>query len=276
VAGIALAGMAAAHLGELSQSTGVSVESLSLLGDVAEAKGISVDQMGKALEKLSKSAVAAAQAGPKASNAYKDLGIAVTNADGTMRSAEDIFNSVSAKFATMPDGPLKTAEAMMKLEGDEQIGANIVKRALQEPLRQIAENAGEEGAIVLGKVNDSHDNNFGYNALTGDYEDLVKAGVLDPTKVVRTVCRANFSRRNSATACGCFMSCCGWCSFRRGAADLRPADRSKGRLLHRRDRSLRGQVHFLWRELDACVLAQEERARAVRGWRKTANGNAAN
>jgi chaperonin GroEL len=61
-----------------------------------------------------------------------------------------------------------------------------VRRALQEPLRQIAENAGEEGAIVLGKINDSKDNNYGYNALTGDYEDLVKAGVLDPTKVVRT------------------------------------------------------------------------------------------
>jgi chaperonin GroEL len=74
----------------------------------------------------------------------------------------------------------------IKLEGDEQIGVNVVKRALQEPLRQIAENAGEEGAIVLGKVNDSKDNNFGYNALTGEYEDLVKAGVLDPTKVVRT------------------------------------------------------------------------------------------
>jgi len=74
----------------------------------------------------------------------------------------------------------------LKLEGDEQIGVNIVKRALQEPLRQIAENAGEEGAIVLGKVNDAKDNNYGFNALTGDYEDLVKAGVLDPTKVVRT------------------------------------------------------------------------------------------
>jgi chaperonin GroEL len=74
----------------------------------------------------------------------------------------------------------------LKLDGDEQIGLNIVKRALQEPLRQIAENAGEEGAIVLGKVNDSKDNNFGFNALTSEYEDLVKAGVLDPTKVVRT------------------------------------------------------------------------------------------
>jgi chaperonin GroEL len=74
----------------------------------------------------------------------------------------------------------------LKLEGDEQIGINIVKKALQEPLRQIAENAGEEGAVVLGRINDSKDINFGYNALTGEYEDLVKAGVLDPTKVVRT------------------------------------------------------------------------------------------
>src|SRR5438046_2791881 len=74
----------------------------------------------------------------------------------------------------------------LKLESDEQTGVSIVKRALTEPLRQIAENAGEEGAIVLGKVLDSKDPNFGYNALTGEYEDLVKAGVLDPTKVVRT------------------------------------------------------------------------------------------
>jgi chaperonin GroEL len=74
----------------------------------------------------------------------------------------------------------------VKLDGDEQIGINIVKRAITEPLRMIAENAGEEGAVVLGKVTEAKETNFGYNALTGEYEDLVKAGVLDPTKVVRT------------------------------------------------------------------------------------------
>jgi chaperonin GroEL len=74
----------------------------------------------------------------------------------------------------------------LKVEGDEQIGVNIVKRAITEPLRMIAENAGAEGAIVLGKVSEAKDNNFGYNAQTDEYEDLVKAGVLDPTKVVRT------------------------------------------------------------------------------------------
>jgi chaperonin GroEL len=74
----------------------------------------------------------------------------------------------------------------LKLTGDEQIGVNIVKRALSEPLRHIAGNAGEEGAVVLGEVQNAKDPNYGYNALTGEYEDLVKAGVLDPTKVVRT------------------------------------------------------------------------------------------
>ena len=61
-----------------------------------------------------------------------------------------------------------------------------MKRALEEPLRQIVENAGEEGAVVIGKIRESKENNFGYNARTGEYEDLVKAGVIDPTKVTRT------------------------------------------------------------------------------------------
>jgi chaperonin GroEL len=74
----------------------------------------------------------------------------------------------------------------LKLEGDEKIGANIVRRALEEPLRQIVGNAGEEGAIVVGKIRESKENNFGYNALTNHFEDLVKAGVIDPTKVTRS------------------------------------------------------------------------------------------
>jgi chaperonin GroEL len=74
----------------------------------------------------------------------------------------------------------------VRADGDEQIGINIVKRAITEPLRQIVENAGEEGAVILGKVLESKETNFGFNAFTNEYEDLVKAGVLDPTKVVRT------------------------------------------------------------------------------------------
>jgi len=74
----------------------------------------------------------------------------------------------------------------LKLEGDEKIGANIVKRALEEPLRQIVGNAGEEGAVVIGKIRESKDKNFGYNAQSNQFEDLIKAGVVDPTKVTRT------------------------------------------------------------------------------------------
>src|SRR5499427_6026381 len=69
---------------------------------------------------------------------------------------------------------------------DEETGAEIVKRALEEPLRQIVINSGEEGAIVVGKIRESKDHNFGYNAQTDKFEDLVKAGVIDPTKVTRT------------------------------------------------------------------------------------------
>jgi chaperonin GroEL len=74
----------------------------------------------------------------------------------------------------------------LKLEGDEQIGANIVKRALEEPLRQIVANAGEEGAVVIGKIRENKDTSYGYNAQTNAFGDLVKAGVIDPTKVTRT------------------------------------------------------------------------------------------
>jgi chaperonin GroEL len=83
---------------------------------------------------------------------------------------------------------LRAANALkgIKLDGDEQIGVEIVKRACEEPLRQIAGNAGVEGAIVAEKVRSNNEPNFGYNAATDKYEDLVAAGVVDPTKVTRT------------------------------------------------------------------------------------------
>jgi len=74
----------------------------------------------------------------------------------------------------------------LKLEGDEQIGVNIVRRALEEPLRMISSNAGYEGAVVLGKVKESKDANYGFNAATEEYGDMIKDGILDPAKVTRT------------------------------------------------------------------------------------------
>src|ERR1700760_2508970 len=78
-------------------------------------------------------------------------------------------------------------EAVIKsLEGDEKIGASIIRRAIEEPVRMSVSNAGEEGGVVVGKIHESKDPNYGYNAATNEYEDLVKAGVIDPTKVTRT------------------------------------------------------------------------------------------
>jgi chaperonin GroEL len=73
----------------------------------------------------------------------------------------------------------------LKLEEDEAIGVNIVKRALEEPTRQIAVNAGHEGAVVVARVRESKDANFGFNAATEEFGDLLKAGVIDPAKVTR-------------------------------------------------------------------------------------------
>jgi chaperonin GroEL len=83
---------------------------------------------------------------------------------------------------------LRSVPALEKLkaEGDEQIGINVVKRALEEPLRWISQNAGHEGAVVVDKVRSNSNGNYGFNAQTETFGDLVNEGVIDPTKVVRT------------------------------------------------------------------------------------------
>src|SRR5438093_1220252 len=80
----------------------------------------------------------------------------------------------------------KSLEKVRGSDDDEKIGVEIVRRALEEPMRMIAQNAGAEASIVVGKVKESKDKNFGYNAQTDAFEDLVAAGVIDPTKVTRT------------------------------------------------------------------------------------------
>jgi chaperonin GroEL len=90
-----------------------------------------------------------------------------------------------------------------KLKGtddDEKIGADIVRRSLEEPIRMIVQNAGAEGSIVVGRIKESKDKNFGYNAQTDTYEDLVAAGVIDPTKVTRT------ALQNAASIAGLLLT----------------------------------------------------------------------
>jgi len=84
---------------------------------------------------------------------------------------------------------LYATRALAKLDGennDQKVGIDIVRRAIQTPVRQIADNAGADGAVIAGKLMESKDTSWGYNAQTNVYEDLVKAGIIDPTKVVRT------------------------------------------------------------------------------------------
>ncbi|MEP7274311.1 MAG: chaperonin GroEL [Acidobacteriota bacterium] len=107
---------------------------------------------------------------------------------------EDAMHATRAAVeeGIVPGGGVTMVRAAKVLDGfkladeDEQIGVNIVKRALEEPLRQIAQNAGREGAVIVERVKNEKAENFGFNAETEEYEDLVKAGVIDPAKVART------------------------------------------------------------------------------------------
>jgi chaperonin GroEL len=94
----------------------------------------------------------------------------------------------------------KALSHLVLQDPDEQIGVGIVRRAIEEPIRIIVQNAGEEGSIVIEKVRASKDNNFGYNAQTNTYEDLVVAGVIDPTKVTRT------ALQNAASIAGLLLT----------------------------------------------------------------------
>src|SRR5213593_1274418 len=88
----------------------------------------------------------------------------------------------------------------LKLHDDEAVGAGIVRRALEEPSRQIALNAGHEGAVVIGRIRDSKEENFGFNAETGEYGDMVKMGVIDPAKVTR------LALQNAASIAGLMLT----------------------------------------------------------------------
>ncbi|MCH1475951.1 MAG: chaperonin GroEL, partial [Alphaproteobacteria bacterium] len=83
---------------------------------------------------------------------------------------------------------------------DQEVGVEIVRRALQSPARNIAENAGAEGSVIVGKLLESKDANEGYDAATGTFTDMVKAGVIDPTKVVRS------SLQNAASVAGLLIT----------------------------------------------------------------------
>jgi chaperonin GroEL len=130
------------------------------------AGGVAVIKVGAATETEMKEKKARVEDALHATRAAVEEGIVAGGGVALLRAASVLEN--------------------LKGEGDEQIGINIIKRACEEPVRQISGNAGFEGPVVIGQVRGNTDTNFGFNAATGAFEDLVKSGVIDPTKVTRT------------------------------------------------------------------------------------------
>ena len=119
---------------------------------------------------------------------------------------EDAVNATraAAQEGIVPGGGLALVRATKALDrvdadGDVKTGVRLLRRAMEEPLRRIAENAGVDGAVVVGKVEESK-SAVGFNAATGKFEDLVKAGIIDPTKVVRT------ALQNAASIAGLLLT----------------------------------------------------------------------
>jgi chaperonin GroEL len=143
-------------------------------------------------------------------------GVAVINVGAATESemkekkarVEDALHATRAAVeeGIVPGGGVAFIRAQKALKGlkldesDEQIGVEIVRRAIEEPMRMIVQNAGGEGSIIVEKVRASKEANFGYNALTDAYEDLFQAGVIDPTKVTRT------ALQNAASIAGLLLT----------------------------------------------------------------------
>jgi chaperonin GroEL len=143
-------------------------------------------------------------------------GVAVINVGAATESemkekkarVEDALHATRAAVeeGIVPGGGVALVRAQKALktlkleESDEQIGVDIIRRSLEEPMRMIVQNAGGEGSIVVEKIRQSKDTNYGYNALTDEYEDLVAAGVIDPTKVTRT------ALQNAASIAGLLLT----------------------------------------------------------------------
>jgi chaperonin GroEL len=138
--------------------------------------GVAVIRVGAATETELKEKKARVEDAMNATRAAVEEGIVAGGGVALIRAAKalDKFKA----FETNADGEAIGDE-------DEQIGVNIIRRALEEPLRQIVFNAGKEGAVIVEKVRASKDANFGYNAATETFEDLVAAGIIDPAKVTR-------------------------------------------------------------------------------------------
>jgi chaperonin GroEL len=217
----------------ISEEVGFKLEN-AVLGDLGQAKRIVIDKDnttivdGAGSEKDIQGRIQEIKAAIDKSTSDYDQeklqerlaklagGVAVINVGAATETemkekkarVEDALHATRAAVeeGIVPGGGVALLRSQLKLkklkleETDEQVGADIVMRALEEPMRCIASNAGVEGSIVVEKVRNSKDKNYGYNAQTEAYEDLVAAGVIDPTKVTRT------ALQNAASVAGLLLT----------------------------------------------------------------------
>ncbi|HEX4948401.1 MAG TPA: chaperonin GroEL [Blastocatellia bacterium] len=148
--------------------------------------GVAVIKVGATTEMELKEKKARVEDAMNATRAAVEEGIVPGGGVAYVRAAKAL-----EKFKIFPDG---------EGDADEQMGVNLVKRALEEPLRLIVQNAGREGSIIVARVRAEKNENIGFNALTEEYEDLVAAGVIDPTKVTRT------ALQNAASIAGLLLT----------------------------------------------------------------------
>ncbi len=218
----------------ISEDLGIKLESITL-EDLGKAKKITIDKenttivegagSGEAIdgrvktirtqieettsdydreklqERLAKlvGGVAVIKVGAATETEMKEKKARVEDAMHATRAAVEEGIVAGGGVALVRAGKVLSTFKASETDQDEQIGVNIVKRALEEPLRQIAQNAGKEGAVIVGKVVEGKDS-FGFNAATEQYEDLVAAGVIDPAKVTRT------ALQNAASIAGLMLT----------------------------------------------------------------------
>ncbi len=216
----------------IAEELGVKLESLDL-ADLGRAKKVSIDKdnttiiegAGSKKDIQGRIGQLRNQIGETKSDYDKEKlqerlakiagGVAVINVGAAtepeMKAKKSIFEDAlhatraAVEEGIVPGGGVAMLRAMKALDGlklseDEQIGVNILRRSLEEPVRQIVFNAGEEPSVVVERIKKEKDINFGFNALTGEYEDLAKAGIIDPTKVTRT------ALQNAASVAGLLLT----------------------------------------------------------------------
>src|SRR6267154_2506889 len=181
----------------ITEDLGIKLENVKL-EDLGRAKKITIDK-DKLQERLAKlvGGVAVIKVGAATETELKEKKARVEDAMHATRAA--------VEEGIVPGGGVALIRCIavldkLKLNDEEAIGVNIVKRALEEPLRQIALNAGHEGAVIVNCVRESKEDNFGFNADTGEFGDLVKAGVIDPAKVTR------LALQNAASIAGLMLT----------------------------------------------------------------------